>query len=68
MQVRLDPDIAKLVKRSADAHRRIFKRRRSYATHVNLLLRVALFHDGVLKHKTDIEDWGNVPIKQKKPK
>lgn len=39
MQVRLDPDIAKLVKRNADAHRRVFKRRRSYSAVVNEMLR-----------------------------
>lgn len=71
MQVRLDPDIAKLVKRSADAHQRVFKRRRSFSAHVNLLLRDALFHgkDGKNSMKVVTRifgDWGSVPIKQKK--
>jgi len=39
MQVRLDPDIAKTVKRNTDAHRRVFKRRKSYTEFVNERLR-----------------------------
>lgn len=39
MQVRLDPDIARLVRRDAAAHKRLFKRRRSHAAIVNEALR-----------------------------
>lgn len=39
MQVRLDPDIARTVKRNTDAHKRVFKRRKSYAEFVNERLR-----------------------------
>jgi len=42
MHVRLDADIARIIKRNADAHRRLFKRRKSYATIVNTLLRELL--------------------------
>lgn len=39
MQIRLDPDIARTIKRNADAHRHLFKRRKSYAAFVNEELR-----------------------------
>lgn len=39
MQIRLDPDNAAKVKRNADAHRRIFKRKKPYAAVVNEALR-----------------------------
>lgn len=39
MQIRLDPDIADKIRREASAHRRIFKRRKSYAEIVNKALR-----------------------------
>lgn len=39
MQIRLDDDIARAVKREADAHRRLFKRRKSYAAVANEKLR-----------------------------
>lgn len=41
MQVRIDPDIASHVRKSTQAHRRIFKRRKSYAEYVNEMLRSA---------------------------
>lgn len=39
MQIRLDADIAKIVKRDCEAHRRIFKRQKPYAAVVNDILR-----------------------------
>lgn len=39
MQVRLDLDIARTVKRNTDAHKRVFKRRKSYTEFVNERLR-----------------------------
>jgi len=39
VQIRLDPENARLVRRNAQAHRRIFKRRKSYAALVNEALR-----------------------------
>lgn len=39
MQIRLDTDNAKLVRRNAEAHRRIFKRKKPYAAVVNEMLR-----------------------------
>lgn len=39
VQVRLDPDIARTVKRNTDAHRKVFKRRKSYTEFVNERLR-----------------------------
>lgn len=39
MQIRLDPDNARDIKRNALAHRRLFKRRKSYAAFVNEALR-----------------------------
>lgn len=42
VQIRLDKDLAKIVKRNALAHRRIFKRPKSYASVVNEALRDSL--------------------------
>lgn len=39
MQIRLDPDIARVIKKNADAHIRLFKRRKSHAAIVNEALR-----------------------------
>lgn len=39
MHIRLDPDIADFVRRDARAHQRLFKRRKSYNTIVNMLLK-----------------------------
>lgn len=46
MQVRLDPDIAKKVKRNTQAHHVMFKRRRPFSAEVNLMLRDYLFENG----------------------
>lgn len=39
MHIRLDPDIADFVRREAKAHYRLFKRKKSYNTIVNLMLK-----------------------------
>lgn len=46
MQIRLDPDNANYVERNAKAHRRIFKRRKSYAAIVNEMLRDMIGKNG----------------------
>lgn len=43
MMVRVDNDLAKLIKQSASAYRRAFKRRKSFATIANQAMRSAFF-------------------------
>lgn len=46
MQIRLDPDNANYVERNSKAHKRIFKRRKSYAAIVNEMLRDMIGKNG----------------------
>lgn len=43
MMVRVDNDIAKIIRQSASAHRRAFKRRKSFATLANEAMRSAFY-------------------------
>jgi hypothetical protein len=50
MQVRIDTDLARIVKRESQAHRRRFKRSKSASAIVNLTLRDALMGKLIRQH------------------
>ena len=56
VQIRIDPDIAEILKRDADAYFRVFKRRKPFADTVNKMLREGIdkqrfMHPGWAKPK-----------------